>query len=160
MNRPNPQCVVCTNAYLGLTVAPDMTLQELVLHLSDPGSKPDLPGELTIQQGERLLYDVEYEDHLDKPLDSLIQSGDHLLITNDCDEDDQRNHSIVAFCYFDASVEKVEWSGNVSNLPARPVPIVEEAPPPPSPNKRKAEDGGSSREKVIVLDDTNTIEID
>jgi hypothetical protein len=156
-DRPNPNCVVCTNAYLGLTVDPEMTLQELLLHLSDEGSKPHVPGELTIQHGDRLLYDIEYDDHLDKSLETLIKSGDELLITNDNDEDENLNHSLLIFCHFDKGVERVQWTGDLLNLPKRPAPAVEEPNIPSSPMKRPFEEepspSSSKAARLIVLDD-------
>lgn len=169
---PNPQCPVCTNAYLSLTTHPDTTLQQVLDRLGNADLKPALSGEFTIQEGERLLYDVEYEDHLESTLSGLgLKEGSQLLVTNDHDDDERKNHSLVLFLRFEETKKgDIVLGGDLERLPTRPPPL---APPPDdqlealsSSKKRGAVESparspASKKAKVINVDDEFApIEID
>lgn len=181
--KPNPECQVCTNAYFSLTISPRTTLQQLLDFLGDEHSKPHLEGELTVQIGEKLLYDVEYEDHVEKDLVDLgVQSASQLLVTNDHDDDESKNHSVLFFVKVDESAQDgfIKVGGDLDAvLPTRPLPpqapasetetaVVEQDTDAKSPKKRKYKDDAdvkgtspSSKKRkgdkviteVVVLDD-------
>jgi hypothetical protein len=86
--KPNPKCLVCTCNYLLLHINLDLSLGELISALQEI-----VNGELAIQKGNELIYDVEYEDLVDKKLAELVKDGDELLVTSD----DDVCYSIVLF---------------------------------------------------------------
>jgi ubiquitin-like 1-activating enzyme E1 B len=93
---PNPECQVCSNGYLVLKIDTNQPLLLLVKALQQ--SDVNIPGELTIQQGERLFYDIEMDDNLDIPLSQLgVKHNSQLLVTNDYDQDENQNYCIVLF---------------------------------------------------------------
>ena len=161
--KPHPECQVCTNAYFSLTVSSRTTLQQLIDFLGSDDSKPRLEGELTLQVGEKLLYDVEYEDHVDKALvDIGVQSASQLLVTNDHDDDESLNHSVVFFVKVDETADAgyIEVGGDLDGvLPTRPLPPQAPAAKEEktatvqatsgSPKKRKREEGDKSLSPVL-----------
>jgi hypothetical protein len=176
--KPNPQCQVCSNAYLTLTISPSTTLEELIEYLSKEESKPYLEGELTFQVGEKLLYDVEFEDHVKEKLVTIgIEQGAHLLVTNDHDTDESLNHSVVFFVTVDESIKKskIKVGGDLDGpLPIRPSAITtnftsNESATISSPKKRKLDEDQQilspnakkkSKVEVIELDEDGIKPID
>jgi ubiquitin-like 1-activating enzyme E1 B len=92
--KPNPQCSVCTNTYLQVNVSLGTQLQVFVEQIvNDLG----ITGEVTMQSGNTLIYDVEFEDNFESSLLELgIKNNVELLLTND-DEEDSKCYSIVLF---------------------------------------------------------------
>ncbi|KAI8911481.1 hypothetical protein EDD86DRAFT_202483, partial [Gorgonomyces haynaldii] len=116
-SKPNPQCSVCTNAYYTLDASNTFMLQDI---LDKVVKELDLEGEITIQSGSKLLYDVEFEDNLKKLLKDLMD-GQTITITNDHDDDPEQNHSVVITVRFG---KKYHLSGS-KPLPVRPKMIAE-----------------------------------
>ncbi|KAI9011280.1 hypothetical protein BC832DRAFT_582449 [Gaertneriomyces semiglobifer] len=97
LSAPNPQCPVCTTGALTLAInTSKATLRRIIEQVvqSDLG----LPGDITAQEGERLLYDFDFEDNLDRPLKDLgISHSSKVVITNDYDEDESKNVLVALY---------------------------------------------------------------
>ncbi|KAI8895316.1 hypothetical protein BC833DRAFT_529591 [Globomyces pollinis-pini] len=96
--KPNPNCVVCTNGYFELECNLETTtIAQLLKKVQDPKGL-NLQGDLTVQEGTRFLYDMDFDDNLDLTLSELeIRAGSELTLTNDYDEDETQNHTVVLF---------------------------------------------------------------
>jgi ubiquitin-like 1-activating enzyme E1 B len=92
--KPNPQCSVCTNTYLQVSVPLDTRLQDFVEQVVN---ELNIGGEVTLQSGNTLIYDVEFEENFELTLQELgMKDNDELLLTND-DDDETKCYSIVLF---------------------------------------------------------------
>ena len=86
--KPNPKCLVCTCNYLLLHIDLEKSLGDLI-----NGLQQIVQGELAIQKGNELIYDVEFEDLVDKKMSEIAKDGDEMLVTSD----DDVCYSIVLF---------------------------------------------------------------
>ncbi|OBZ85319.1 Ubiquitin-activating enzyme E1-like protein [Choanephora cucurbitarum] len=89
--EPNPHCSVCrSQSSVVLVDFENTTLEDLmdqVICESSQGAGMDKE-EVAIMDGNRMLYDIEYEDNLQLPLKQLgLTSGSILRITQDDDRD-------------------------------------------------------------------------
>ncbi|KAJ2464766.1 E1 ubiquitin-activating protein uba2 [Coemansia sp. RSA 2322] len=89
--EPNPRCTVCRRRYLTLRVA-DLartTLGDVVdyLHmLAETEHNLDLSSDLSIVEGSRIIYDMDFEDNMDKSLESLgLVAGKMICVTSEDD---------------------------------------------------------------------------
>ncbi|KAI8069578.1 hypothetical protein BC940DRAFT_236420 [Gongronella butleri] len=93
-SEPNPHCQVCqaTSAVVLLDVE-QATLRDLIHKVlvvpTDQGGMGMADDDLSVMEGDRMLYDIEYEDNLDTPLKDLhLKDGVILRIGSaDGDED-------------------------------------------------------------------------
>ncbi|KAI9099384.1 hypothetical protein DFS34DRAFT_642694 [Phlyctochytrium arcticum] len=95
LDPPNPSCSVCTTSSFLLEVDTEKTtLRTIVEDVITKGDRSGdettglaIRGDIAVQEGERLLYDVDFDDNLDLPLSQLgIHDSTRLMITNDDDD--------------------------------------------------------------------------
>ncbi|GES89130.1 ubiquitin-activating enzyme E1 3 [Rhizophagus clarus] len=101
LNPPNPECRVCNNTHVILKVnTKKATLRDFldkVIH----GQDDDMDiGEVTVEEGGRIIYDVEYDDNLDVTFEQL-QITDGKLVSVKPDDTDEQNSSIFAISHRD-----------------------------------------------------------
>ena len=88
---PNPLCTVCSTTYLTLHVASltEFTLKELIQSVLVKDCQLDLSGEkgngeekeISVVEGSRLLFDLDFDDNLDRSFESLgIENGNLITI--------------------------------------------------------------------------------
>lgn len=151
---PNKSCVVCTSSFFKLVVDPSKTVSDFLKALEGFG----MDGELTIQKGEMLIYDVEFDDNLGKSFESLGLDRGELTVTNDSD-DDNKNYCCI---FFVTKGQGLKIVGERKFTP-RPVPKlpVEEVEPS---KKRSGEelDAGNKKVKIetVLIDENAPIELD
>ncbi|KAJ3269611.1 E1 ubiquitin-activating protein uba2 [Terramyces sp. JEL0728] len=111
LQKPNHKCAICSNNYITITIELEKPLSALIDLINDM----NINGELTVQDQNRLLYDIDFEDNTDSSLSSLgIKKGTQLTITND-DDDESKCYSIIAF------IKEGEPTVEYGTLKARPV---------------------------------------
>ncbi|KAJ3079635.1 E1 ubiquitin-activating protein uba2 [Quaeritorhiza haematococci] len=185
---PNDQCDVCRNTYIRLVVdTKRVTLGQLVEEVVK-GKKNGLgiPGEITVDEGGRLLCDFDFDDNLEMTLAALnITDGKRLLITNDFEDDEEegegaengttnRNYSVIMFIKHRDSTEQSKpplWElvGDRALVP-RPKKKPAEAPAEEDKRKGKGKEvavAGTKRKAdevegdgLIVLDDDDAVLIE
>jgi len=80
LSTPNPNCAVCRNAYIELKIrSSEMTLSSLVKIASDL----ELGDELVVTEGERLIYDPDFDDNLDRTLLDLDCGPGKMVMVSD-----------------------------------------------------------------------------
>ncbi|RKP04099.1 hypothetical protein CXG81DRAFT_109, partial [Caulochytrium protostelioides] len=87
---PNPACVLCHSAYATLAMDAATTFRDVVAVCQRPRAQHGvgLRGTLEIEEAGRLLYDVDFDDALDKTLVEMnVAPGQMLAVTNVIDED-------------------------------------------------------------------------
>ncbi|KAK9727352.1 E1 ubiquitin-activating protein uba2, variant 2 [Basidiobolus ranarum] len=89
---PNPSCYVCSNSHATFKAnLSTFTLQKFIDVVQDPSGNIKMGEEITILEGERLLYDVEFEDNAESTFESLgITDGKMLTVS-----DEDSTNSIV-----------------------------------------------------------------
>ncbi|KAI8920775.1 hypothetical protein DFJ77DRAFT_426178 [Powellomyces hirtus] len=109
LDKPNPSCAVCTiNSYTLAINTESASLGDLLEMVvkGSPGESPTsglgIQGEIAIQEGERLLYDVEFDDNLDMSLSELgIRHATRVMITNENDDDETGNSNVSVILYIE-----------------------------------------------------------
>lgn len=158
---PNINCAVCSSGYLTLRVdVSSFTLKNILHEVIGSGDKQglDIQGEVSIQDGDRLLYDVELEDNLNSTLKDLgVVHGSKLTVINDYDEDATKNICIIIFIhqrliqiYHSDTMNSFELTGN-RKIGPRPIPVAEI----PEVNKKRTHDEGETdakRQKLDIID--------
>ena len=90
---PNPECVVCSSTYLILTLDTSSKTLRFIIDeiISKKENQIPLDGDLSVEEGSRLIYDVEFDDNLDIPLkDMNIIHGSRLVFTNESQDNNIR----------------------------------------------------------------------
>lgn len=95
LNKPNPECSVCSKSNnLLLSVGSEITLQQ-VLTFFKTKFDDQFPEDVTIMNlnNSSIIYDFDFEDFLEKPLTDIIKNdsnnADFLLILDEDDDDDE-----------------------------------------------------------------------
>ncbi|KAJ3163708.1 E1 ubiquitin-activating protein uba2 [Geranomyces michiganensis] len=105
LGKPNPMCSVCTISSFSLDLNTEMsTLGDLLdMVQKSPSSDSDglgIRGEISIQEGDRLLYDVDFDDNLDETLADLgIKQASRVLVTNDDYDDETKQGNYLIMLY-------------------------------------------------------------
>ncbi|KAI8319815.1 hypothetical protein GQ54DRAFT_299063 [Martensiomyces pterosporus] len=92
LSKPNPQCPVCRRRYLTLRLEDpaSTTLGDIVKHVCGlAGTEQDLAlgDDISVVEGDRILYDPDFEDNLDKPLEELgLVPGKMIALASEDDE--------------------------------------------------------------------------
>ncbi|CAB4412123.1 unnamed protein product [Rhizophagus irregularis] len=102
LNPPNPECRVCNNTHIILKVnTKKATLRDFldkVIH----GRNDDMDiGEVIVEEGGRIIYDVEYDDNLDATFEQLQITDGKLVSVKPDDDIDEQNSSIFAISHRD-----------------------------------------------------------
>ncbi|RPA88030.1 ThiF family protein [Ascobolus immersus RN42] len=89
LSKPNPTCAVCSNAWSSWEVdTTRATLQDLLSVVAQKVA--GYSEECIIMNGSKMVYDVDYEDNLEKPLADLdIVDNSTISIADDSSSDDQ-----------------------------------------------------------------------
>ncbi|KND02700.1 E1 ubiquitin-activating protein UBA2 [Spizellomyces punctatus DAOM BR117] len=104
LDKPNSNCAVCTTGSFILTInTRTATLRDLVERViqqhpegEDESQGLGISGEITVQEGDRLLYDPDFEDNMDVTLKDLgILHASRVMITNDDDDEETKNVTVV-----------------------------------------------------------------
>ncbi|KAJ3296727.1 E1 ubiquitin-activating protein uba2 [Borealophlyctis nickersoniae] len=107
---PNPECPVCSSRYLVLRLNTKTAKLKDVIEIvtEDPDGKGlSIPGDLTIENDGRGLYDPDFDDNLDRTLEDMkIHHGSRLTIQNEYDEEDSKVVTLVL------SIEQEDSSAN------------------------------------------------
>lgn len=102
VSQPNPNCAVCRTPFVHLSVQPEkLTLQTFVDEVAR--KKVGYPGDVTVRDGSRILYDPDAEENGSKTFQEL-GLGAASLITVDDEEGDLTSAVFVLTAYvFSAS---------------------------------------------------------
>lgn len=93
LSKPNPNCAVCSNAWASWEVdTTRATLQDLLTVVAQKAA--GYSEECIIMNGSKMVYDVDYDDNLDKPLADLdIVDNATVSIADDNANDDEPQKS-------------------------------------------------------------------
>ncbi|KAJ3023522.1 E1 ubiquitin-activating protein uba2 [Thoreauomyces humboldtii] len=176
--KPNPNCGVCSINSFSIAINTETaTLGDLLEHVqAPPGPNGDggigVTGEIAIQEGDRLLYDVEFDDNLDMPLKELgLKHATRVMITNEDDDEPDKNVIITLHLDHRHNMSKSEYilEGDRTLVPRpRPAavpavaPVVAEQPVTTVPAKRVADQdmGFDHASKKQKAGEEDVIEID
>lgn len=141
--RPHGGCQICRQRYLTLRIGncSITTLREVLDRLEHL-----IGGEVSVAEGSRLLYDPDYQDNLDRPLEGLgLGTGRMVCVAS---EDDPEAIPIV-LSIARSSSQEMELEG-MDKIPVFETPL---------PAKSSAEEEGDSDDlqvvdnSVVVIDD-------
>ncbi|KAH8556244.1 hypothetical protein BGW37DRAFT_5317 [Umbelopsis sp. PMI_123] len=137
-SEPQEHCAVCRTKNIGLKIDIHHTTLQFLLDKVVTTSTDDgglgMSEEVTILEGDRLLYDIEFDDNVGKTLDALALEDGKILNIKDDEVDDDTGVNLVLQHAPSATLQNgatFELSG-----PARP-PLKESE----SLGKRKREEG-------------------
>lgn len=87
LGQPNPRCPVCSPTYARLLIPKESnpTVSQLVSELESKGYQRD---ELSISVQDNVIYDVDLEENLERPLSELgvnLSSNDFITVMDDSD---------------------------------------------------------------------------
>ncbi|KAI9286873.1 hypothetical protein BC943DRAFT_275368 [Umbelopsis sp. AD052] len=98
-SEPQPDCAVCRTRNIGLKIdIHHTTLQSLldnVVTASIENGGLGMSDEVTILEGDRLLYDIEFDDNAEKTLDALALEDGKILNIKDDEVDDDTGVNLV-----------------------------------------------------------------
>ncbi|KAI8576590.1 hypothetical protein K450DRAFT_256340 [Umbelopsis ramanniana AG] len=137
-SEPQADCAVCRTRNIGLKIdIHHTTLQSLLNNVVTASTETGGLGmseEVTILEGDRLLYDIEFDDNAEKTLDALALEDGKILNIKDDEVDDDTGVNLVL--QHATSVTLKNGASFELSGPTRPA-IME----PESLGKRKREEG-------------------
>ncbi|CAG8446304.1 10195_t:CDS:10 [Gigaspora rosea] len=111
LNKPNPDCSVCQSAHVTLNVnVKKATLRDFlkeVIHGHDEDEEDIC--EVSVEEGGRIIYDVEYDDNLDVTFEKLnITDGKMVKVTPES-EDDEKYPTVFAISHRETFESPNTW---------------------------------------------------
>ncbi|RUS20081.1 hypothetical protein BC937DRAFT_86396 [Endogone sp. FLAS-F59071] len=181
-SKPNPKCYVCQNTNIDLKVdVHNATLRDLVEKMvcaSEEDGGIELGEEVVVTESGRMLYDIEFEDNLDKTLADLgVVDGKMVSVTA---EDDDGKEPVIFLIQHRPSTDLdgklFALSGPVhirtrtrtdpmetDKAQVEPPPMKRKAPsdgdgdPEVGSSKKRAVGSGPAPEKEIVIDEDEIV---
>ncbi|RIA92600.1 putative ubiquitin-like activating enzyme [Glomus cerebriforme] len=170
LNPPNPECRICNNTHIILKInTKKATLRDFldkVIH----GRDEDDIGEVIVEEGGRIIYDVEYDDNLDATFEQLQITDGKLVSVKPDDDTEEQNSSIFAISHREFEKPNTWFQVDGKPFAARnKIPVAKSSDnSTSSTHKRKLEESeldtfeGSSRKRPatneeILVDDDDTI---
>ncbi|KAH3674725.1 hypothetical protein WICMUC_003085 [Wickerhamomyces mucosus] len=143
LSYKNPKCASCSITRSFINIDNSLTVKELIDSLID---KYQYEEEIAISIGSKLLYDIDFDDNIDKKLIDLgITYGVHLSIN---DETDLKNN--VEF-YIELNDEgKIQLPDLI--IPDKPKPIVEDK---KDQNEQDDDNVEEEEEELIIMEEEN-----
>ncbi|KAI9471712.1 E1 ubiquitin-activating protein uba2 [Coemansia sp. RSA 990] len=173
--KPNPQCPVCRRRYLTLRIneSKQVTLGDVLKHigkLAESGQDLNL-SDLSVVEGNRMLYDPDFEDNLSKTLESLdLVPGKMITLTSEDDDDGTNVPVILSIAKARSQTDPLQIEG-LDKIPEFAPPVK-----PESTDENAASDhyqmdtagvivlddgeGGDGSNSAIVLDDDGVCEVE
>lgn len=155
---PNPFCTACRDTYISLPVDESkLTLGEFITTLRKLFEVYEDDRELSVFEKERLLYDPDFEDNINKPLKDLgCQSNTFITVV---DEDGEFDNVAVVLTPLpkDASESCILPSQDSFKQPGKRVKKPEPVEPEPEPVSRKRareEEYTETADGVVCIDDS------
>ncbi|CAG8664916.1 2864_t:CDS:2 [Racocetra fulgida] len=153
LNKPNPECSVCQSAHVTLNVnVKTATLRDFLKEVvqGHDESENDIC-EVSVEEGGRIIYDVEYDDNLDATFEKLnITDGKMVKVTPEGeDEEKETFESPNTWFHIDGDIAPRFRTYTNSNAHKRKLDDSEVDPQEESSRKRPA----VIENEVIVQDD-------
>lgn len=97
LTSSNPQCAACHSNFYQLKLDTKSTsLASLIEYVVEFLNLDE--GELSVEEGGRLIYDLDFEDNKEKMLTQLgLVDGKRISFTTQSDEDTEKSYSIILF---------------------------------------------------------------
>jgi len=122
LNKPNPECSVCSKSNnLLLSVGSKITLQQ-VLTFFKTKFDDQFPEDVTIMNlnNSSIIYDFDFEDFLEKPLTDIIKNdsnnADFLLILDEDGDDESVCKPIQILINWSEAPQELTLSTNITYL--------------------------------------------
>ncbi|KAJ2029879.1 E1 ubiquitin-activating protein uba2 [Coemansia sp. S3946] len=162
---PNPTCAVCRRRYLTLRVA-DLsrtTLGDVVdyLHmLAETENNLYLGEDISIVEGSRILYDLDFEDNMEKSMEELDLGRGRMITVTREDLDDVENVAATVPVVLSIAGPRVEDGGQPLDLDIEGFGLVPEFAPLPPPTIDEAAPSGdqlhfADDDVAVVVDDSD-----
>ncbi|ORY05605.1 putative ubiquitin-like activating enzyme [Basidiobolus meristosporus CBS 931.73] len=162
---PNPSCYVCRNSHATFKANLEtFTLQQFIDIVRDPSGSINMGEEITILEGERLLYDIEFEDNVESTFESLgLTNGK--MVTVSSDEDSTKSivfmirqcDSFEQDLAFDIEGLAISNETDVTRQAKRKVEEVASISQPESNKRQATETNGVSQPEITVIEENDGV---